>query len=153
MADKNFWKNISFNEFSPQQWESICDGCGRCCLIKLQDEETDQICTTNVACRYLDLENNHCTKYLERTTLVPSCVKLTPENLSEQFYYMPQSCSYRLLYETGDLPEWHPLKSGSHSQMNEMGISIQYLAVSEATIEDEEQLFDHIIDCEEFDDE
>ncbi|MDH5183516.1 MAG: YcgN family cysteine cluster protein [Gammaproteobacteria bacterium] len=144
-----FWQTTKLTEMTSQQWESLCDGCGRCCLIKLQDEDTEDICTTNVVCRYLDLNNCHCIEYKERTVLVPECVRLTPDNLQEQFHYMPQSCSYRVLYESGDLPEWHPLLTGSHEAMEEAGISIKMMAVSENEIEDEEQLFSHIIDCDE----
>lgn len=149
MTNQYFWQTTPLNEMTQQQWESLCDGCARCCLIKLQDEETEEICTTNVVCRYLDLENGHCTEYQARTTLVPECVRLTPENLQEQFHYMPQSCSYRVLYESGDLPDWHPLRTGSSDALQEAGISVSMIAISETEIENEEQLFAHIIDCDE----
>ena len=148
MNSKAFWKDTPLAEMTREQWESICDGCCRCCLIKLQDEESEQICTTSVVCRYLDLESGHCTEYVNRTVLVPECVRLTPDNLQQQFYYMPQSCSYRVLYEHGDLPEWHPLRTGSATAMKQAGISILAMAISESELEDEEELFAHIIDCD-----
>lgn len=149
MDKKHFWQTTKLEEMTPQQWESLCDGCARCCLIKLQDEDTEEICTTNVVCRYLELDNCHCTEYTERTVLVPECVSLTPDNLNDQFHYMPQSCSYRVLYETGNLPDWHPLLTGSHEAMLDAGISVRMMAISENEIEDEEQLFAHIVDCDE----
>jgi len=149
MADKHFWQSTPLAELDAQQWESLCDGCARCCLIKLENVDTGEICTTNLACRYLDLEGCRCSQYGERTRLVPECVKLTPDNLAEQFHYMPQSCAYRRIYESGELPEWHPLLSGGREAMEEAGISISHFAVSETIIEDEEQMFDHILDCDE----
>jgi len=149
MSEPRFWKTLPLEQLSEEQWESLCDGCARCCLIKLENIDSGEICTTNLACRYLDLDHGHCTQYTERTTLVPECVKLTPQNLAEQFHYMPQSCAYRRVYETGDLPPWHPLLSGGREAMDEAGIGITHFAVSESTIEDEEQMFDHIIDCDE----
>lgn len=149
MHKETFWQTTELAQMTTQQWESLCDGCGRCCLIKLQDEDTEEICTTNVVCRYLHLDNCHCTEYKERTVLVPECITLTADNLKDQFHYMPQSCSYRVLYETGNLPDWHPLITGSHEAMEEAGISVKMMAISENEIEDEEQLFDHIVDCDE----
>ena len=146
---KPFWKSKTLLDMTPDEWESLCDGCARCCLIKLENVDTGEICTTNLACRYLDLEQGHCTEYQERTRLVPECVKLTPDNLAEQFHYMPQSCAYRRVYETGDLPEWHPLLSGDRRAMEAAGISIRHYAVSETVITDEDEMFDHIIDCDE----
>jgi uncharacterized cysteine cluster protein YcgN (CxxCxxCC family) len=148
MSESRFWKTIPLDQLSEEQWESLCDGCARCCLIKLENVDSGEICTTNLACRYLDLEHGGCTQYRERTTLVPECVKLTPDNLAEQFHYMPQSCAYRLVYETGDLPDWHPLVNGGREAMDEAGIGITHFAVSETVIEGEDQWFDHIIDCD-----
>lgn len=149
MYENNFWKTTPLEDLSEEQWESLCDGCARCCLIKLENADTGEICTTNLACRYLDLQSCTCTQYGERTKLVPECVKLTPENLSEQFHYMPHSCAYRQIYENGELPQWHPLLNGGCEKMEEAGISITHFAVSESIIEDEDQMFDHIIDCDE----
>ena len=149
MKQKPFWSTTKLEDMTALQWESLCDGCGRCCLIKLQDEETEEICTTNVVCRYLDLNNCHCTEYTERTVLVPECVRLTPQNLSEQFHYMPQSCSYRVLYQSGELPDWHPLLTGSQAEMEEAGISVKMIAISETEIANEDELFAHIVDCDE----
>lgn len=144
-----FWKTTPLDQMSLEQWESLCDGCARCCLIKLEDEESGQICTTSLACRYLDLETSHCTCYAERTRLVPTCVKLTPDNISQQFHFMPQSCTYRLIYEGTELPDWHPLIAGDRQAMDEAGIGIRHLAVSETVVHNEDELADYIIDCDE----
>ena len=149
MTETRFWKTTPLQQLTVEQWESLCDGCARCCLIKLENVDTGEICTTNLACRYLDLQQGCCTQYEERTRLVPECVKLTPENLADQFHYMPQSCAYRLVYESGELPDWHPLLSGDRTAMDAAGISIRHFAVSETVIEDEDEMFDHIIDCDE----
>ncbi|MBD3669560.1 MAG: YcgN family cysteine cluster protein [Gammaproteobacteria bacterium] len=144
-----FWKNTPLNEMTGEQWESLCDGCARCCLIKLEDEDSEEICTTSLACRYLDMQKQLCTCYEERTTLVPTCVKLTPDNIQDQFHFMPQTCAYRLIYEGQELPEWHPLLTGNRDLMQESGISIRHIAVSETVIETEEDMLDYIIDCDE----
>lgn len=149
MSEDRFWEHTPLQELTETQWESLCDGCARCCLVKLENVDSGEICTTDLACRYLDIPGGACTRYSDRTSLVPECVKLTPENLAEQFHYMPQSCAYRLVYETGKLPPWHPLLSGGRQAMEEAGISIVHFAVSESSVEDEEQMFDHIIDCDE----
>lgn len=106
-----FWKQKSLAELSPQEWESLCDGCARCCLYRLEDEDTGEIYFTNVHCRLLDTATGQCTDYPNRSVRVPDCVTITLKEL-ESPYWLPKSCAYRLLAEGKDLPDWHPLVSG-----------------------------------------
>ena len=106
-----FWKKSPMEEWTREQWESLCDGCAKCCLNKLEDEETGELWYTNVVCDLLDLDTCSCSDYPNRSVRVPECITLTPEN-SRELYWMPSTCAYRLLAEGKDLPEWHPLVSG-----------------------------------------
>lgn len=106
-----FWKNKSLNEFSEQEWESICTNCGKCCLVKLQDDETNEVFYTNLVCKHFDHKTCKCKEYLNRRTLVPECLKLDIYNI-DKIEWMPQTCAYRILLTTGDLPKWHPLLTG-----------------------------------------
>ena len=115
---------------SQAEWESLCDGCGRCCLVKLEDEETGDIALTDIACRLLDNQRCKCKQYDIRHEIVADCVRLTPQNIS-QLKWMPKSCAYRLLAEGKDLAWWHPLISGNKETVHQAGISIQGKTVSE----------------------
>ena len=115
---------------SQAEWESLCDGCGRCCLVKLEDEETGDIALTDIACRLLDNQRCKCKQYDMRHEIVADCVRLTPQNIS-QLKWMPKSCAYRLLAEGKDLAWWHPLISGNKETVHQAGISIQGKTVSE----------------------
>lgn len=112
------------------EWESLCDGCGRCCLHKLRDEETGALEFTNVACRLLDLKSCRCRDYAHRSREVPDCVSLTPEALTE-IDWLPPSCAYRLIAEGRDLPDWHPLVTGDRRSTSHAGASVSGRAVSE----------------------
>ena len=138
-----FWKSKSLSEMNREEWESLCDGCAQCCLVKLEDEESGVVYETDVACKLLDLGTCRCTRYEERSRLVPNCVTLTPGNLSE-LHWMPPTCAYRLLYEGKDLPEWHPLVSGDPASVAKAGAWIARDAVSELEV-DEEDLEDHVV--------
>jgi len=132
MANKklDFWQTKTLPQMSQDEWESLCDGCGRCCLVKLEDEETGDIALTDIACRLLDNQRCKCKKYDTRHEIVPDCVRLTPKNIS-QLKWMPKSCAYRLLAEGKDLAWWHPLISGNKETVHQAGISIQGKTVSE----------------------
>ena len=143
-----FWEEKPLAQLSREEWESLCDGCARCCLIKLEDEDDATIYTTSIVCRNRDLENSHCGCYAERTTLVPECLQVTPEN-ANKLAWMPQSCSYRLLAEGRPLPDWHPLISGNRESVHAAGISVRNFALSEAEVPDEEQWQEYIIDYDE----
>lgn len=106
-----FWKEKSLRELSRDEWESLCDGCAKCCLYRLEDEDTRAIYFTNVHCRLLDTETGRCTDYANRSVRVTDCVTITPAVLDDP-YWLPKTCAYRLLAEGRDLPSWHPLISG-----------------------------------------
>jgi uncharacterized cysteine cluster protein YcgN (CxxCxxCC family) len=126
MLTPEFWKKKKLTEMNPEEWEALCDGCARCCLYKLQDEDTDEVFYTN------------------RSTLVPTCLVLTPELVS-QLNWMPKSCAYRLLAEGKDLEPWHPLISGDPNSVHAAGISVRYRIIEEKDA-DMENLEDYVVD-------
>jgi uncharacterized cysteine cluster protein YcgN (CxxCxxCC family) len=115
---------------TPEQWESLCDGCGRCCLQKLKNPTTGKVYYTRVACFLLDLETCRCTQYELRHALVPDCVELKPCSILK-LHWLPKTCAYRLIAQGKQLPDWHPLVSGSPASIHEAGISVRHRAVSE----------------------
>ena len=125
-----FWKTKTLPEMSREEWESLCDGCGRCCLHKLRDEHTDEIYWTNVACRLLDQQSCQCGDYVHRRRRVPDCVRLTPDAL-EDIDWLPPSCAYRRLQEGHDLAWWHPLVSGDPNTVHTAGVSVRGKAIDE----------------------
>jgi uncharacterized cysteine cluster protein YcgN (CxxCxxCC family) len=132
-----FWKHKSMSEMSSDEWESLCDGCARCCLHKLEDEDSEQVYYTAVVCRYLDQERCACTNYEERSVVVPDCVKLTPVGALD-YGWLPATCGYRLVAEGRDLAWWHPLVSGSAQTVHEAGISVKGKCVSELHVHPED---------------
>ena len=136
-----FWESTPLDQMSKSQWESLCDGCAKCCLIKLEDEDTLEIAYTNIACRQLDIGSCHCMNYSDRFRLVPDCVAITP-NVIDQLKWMPKTCAYRRLAEGKKLAWWHPLVSGSAQTVHEAGISVRGRVISERLAGDEE---DHIV--------
>jgi len=126
------------NKLRPAEWEALCDGCGKCCLNKLEDEDTGEVAFTRVACRLLDCDSCRCGQYEIRHQFVPECVRLTPHNISEIAYWMPASCAYRLIYEGKPLYEWHPLVSGRPETVHEAGVSVRGWTVSEFEVPVEE---------------
>lgn len=135
MKQQAFWQRKSLSEMTDSEWEMLCDGCGQCCLHKLIDEETDELYFTNVACRQLDIKRCQCRHYERRFEYEPDCIKLTRENLLT-FNWLPATCAYRLLEEGKTLPEWHPLITGSKSQMHTLRISVRHIAVEEESVID-----------------
>ena len=138
----DFWKEKSLAEMSREEWESLCDGCARCCLYRLEDADTGEIHFTNVHCRLLDTETGRCTDYPNRSTRVPDCVTITLEELGDP-YWLPRSCAYRLLAEGRDLPDWHPLVSGDPATV----ISAGQRVCDRTLCEDEaDRLENHLVD-------
>ena len=119
-----FWKTKLLKDMSPSEWESLCDRCGKCCMVKLEDEETARIDYTAVVCHLLDDHSCHCARYAERHALVPDCVQLTPDNVLD-FKWLPVSCAYRRVAEGRPLEPWHPLISNSPDSVHEAQISVQ----------------------------
>ncbi|EQC47466.1 YcgN family cysteine cluster protein [Bacteriovorax sp. Seq25_V] len=144
---KEFWKDIPLNQLSEEQWESLCDGCGKCCLNKLEDD--GEVAFTWVSCRFLDCETCQCTDYPNRLKNVPSCIKISPEKLDSLLPILPQTCAYKLIATGQDLYEWHHLISGDRSLVHEEEISVKGMAISEDEVDpDDLDLF--IIDEEDF---
>lgn len=119
-----FWRHVALRDMTPEQWESLCDGCGRCCLEKLEDSDTGEIAYTDVPCSLLDGETCRCSHYDQRARLMPDCVGLSVDNI-ETLSWMPSTCAYRLLSEGRDLPDWHPLVSGDPETVYRAGISVR----------------------------
>lgn len=122
MSAQPFWKQKTLEQMSKQEWESLCDGCGKCCLQKLQDEDTDVVYYTNLVCQYMS-DDCACTVYQTRNEKVPNCVWLKPEDM-EHFFWLPSTCAYRLIWEGKDLFPWHPLISGDKNSVKESGVAI-----------------------------
>ena len=135
MTDIPFWKRKPPEEMTKQEWESLCDGCGQCCLHKLEDIDTGALAVTDVACAWLDLHHCACTDYANRKKNVPDCVQMTPDNAGD-LPWLPKTCAYRLIARGEDLFWWHPLVSGDRKTVHEAGISVRGKAVSEADVQD-----------------
>ena len=141
-APKPFWETKTLREMNRAEWESLCDGCGKCCVHKLEDEETGELHATNVACRLLNRRTGQCSDYRNRRAHVPECVRLTPEKV-ETLDWLPDSCAYLRLQRGQGLADWHPLVSGDPESVHRAGISVRGWTVSE---DDAGPLEDHIIE-------
>ncbi|QMW22394.1 YcgN family cysteine cluster protein [Sandaracinobacteroides saxicola] len=137
-----FWERKSLAQLSRAEWESLCDGCGKCCLHKLEDEETGEMFGTNVACRLLDRHAARCTDYARRKTLVPDCVRLTPK-LVRTLDWLPSTCAYVRVEAGLPLPEWHHLLTGDRESIHRAGASVRGWTISEV---DAGELEDHILE-------
>ncbi len=142
MSKPPFWKTTHYRDMSTEQWESLCDGCGRCCLFRLEDEHSGCRFYTNVCCNLLDVRQCRCTDYPNRSTRVPECITLTPEQLDTPDW-LPVTCAYRLIANGEDLRWWHPLVSGDPSSVVEAGISVKARVIHER---DADELEHHIIE-------
>jgi len=138
-----FWETKSLHDLNATEWESLCDGCGRCCLVKLEDSDTGEVFYTNVACKLLDSETCRCRDYNHRRQRVPTCFVLDAESIKNYSYLSP-TCAYRLLAEGSPLPDWHPLVSGQPESVHTAGISVCGRVTSEDAVP-EAELEDHIV--------
>jgi len=138
-----FWKYKQLDELDHDEWEALCDGCGRCCLHKLEDEDSGEYYYTNVACRLLDRRSCRCSDYPGRKAQVPDCISLTPANVANPAW-LPSTCAYRLLAEGRPLFDWHPLISGDPDSVHRSGNSGRGRIILETEIDDELQY--HLVD-------
>ncbi|MHB8529749.1 MAG: YcgN family cysteine cluster protein [Caulobacteraceae bacterium] len=143
MPTRPFWEYKPLAAMSVGEWESLCDGCGLCCLVRLEDEDTGEVTPTRVACRLLDAELCRCTDYQNRRRRVPDCIKLTPHNI-DALAWMPASCAYRRLHEGKVLPAWHPLITGDPGSVHAAGVSVRGQTVSEDSLADPEDAADFL---------
>ena len=137
MSAQPFWETKTLKQMSKQEWESLCDGCARCCLHKLEDEDNDEVYYTDVHCRYMDKNDCSCTVYQTRNEKVPECIWLTPEQ-AHSFHWLPDTCAYRLVAEGKPLYDWHPLISGDPDSVHKSGISLQGKGIPDDKIPEEE---------------
>ena len=144
MSAERFWETVPLRRMDRTQWESLCDGCGKCCVHKLEDEDTGELLPTNVACRLLDRHNGRCSDYANRRAHVPECVRLTPAKL-ETLEWLPSSCAYLRVHRGEGLPDWHHLISGDPDGVHKAGKSTRGWTVSEDMVGD---LENHIIEGE-----
>jgi len=134
-----FWRQKSLDQMNEAEWEALCDGCGQCCLLKLEDEDTGKLYLTRLACRLLDVGNCRCTDYDNRHSRVPDCLAISPANVS-QIDWLPDTCAYRLIANGHDLAWWHPLVSGCASTVHQAGVSVRHMAISETKIAEDDYL-------------
>jgi len=139
-----FWESVPLAAMTRPEWEALCDGCGRCCLNKLEYEDTGEVDYTRIACRLLDGETCRCRHYARRREYVPECVNLTAAELPRVAYWLPRTCAYRLLHEGRRLPAWHPLLTGDPESVHRAGISVRGWTISEEAVA-EDEWDDHII--------
>ena len=143
MRDR-FWEQ-PLADLAPDEWEALCDGCGKCCLNKIEYEDTNELAFTRVACKLLDGEECRCSSYPNRHDYVPDCVVLTPRKLAEIAWWLPATCAYRLRHEGRPLYDWHHLISGDPESVHRAGASVRGWTVSEVSV-DEEDWEDYIIE-------
>lgn len=141
---KDFWINKTLAEMTTEEWEALCDGCGICCMYKIEDADTGDVELTSVACRFLDLEHITCQLYDARFSAMPTCIKLTPSKV-EKLGWLPDTCAYRLIMQGKPLPDWHPLVSGDANTVHKAGISVMGKAHRESEV-NIEHLEDYIVE-------
>ena len=139
-----FWQTKKLDEMTPEEWESLCDRCGKCCLHKLEDEDNGDVYYTSVACKLLDTKSCTCSNYADRKKLVPECTVLTVNDI-QHFHWLPATCAYRLINENKPLYNWHPLVSGAYQTTHKARASVKGWVVSENELGEEDDLEDYII--------
>ena len=143
--ESKFWERKKLKNMSKREWEALCDGCGKCCLNKIEDDETGRVLLTRIACRLFDDTTCRCGQYNIRHQFVPECISLTPDNISQHAYWLPKTCAYVLLWENKTLFDWHPLMSGNFDTVHKVGISIQGQSIPEFEV-NHDDWEDHIIE-------
>jgi uncharacterized cysteine cluster protein YcgN (CxxCxxCC family) len=145
MTRPRFWETVPLKDMTRTEWEALCDGCGKCCLNKLEDADTGEVVLTRVACRLLDDDTCRCTQYDIRHQFVPECIVLKPGNIDKNLYWMPETCAYKLLWTGQKLYDWHPLISGDADSVHRAGVSVQGMTVPEFEV-GEDDWEDHLIE-------
>ena len=133
-----FWEKKSLTQMSAVEWEALCDGCGRCCLNKIEDEDNGNVYLTRVACRLFDDSTCRCVQYENRRQFVPECISITPKSIKDRAYWLPKTCAYLLLWQKKTLYDWHPLISGSAKSVHDAGISIKEKTVPEFEVHEDD---------------
>ena len=141
----HFWQTKTLDELSHAEWESLCDGCGQCCLHKIEDVDSQKYYCTNIACKLLDLQTARCKDYKNRQQYVPDCVALTPK-MVKNLGWLPESCAYRRLSENKGLEAWHPLLSGTAQTVVDVGVSVIGKVESESNYKNEDAALDAWMD-------
>ena len=142
--EDRFWETKPMDQLNQQEWEALCDGCGKCCLNKLEDDD-GTVAMTRIACRLLDGESCLCSNYANRHDFVPECIVLSPKTIVENLYWLPKTCGYRVVHEGRPLYDWHPLISGETRSVHDAGVSVQGMTIPEFKV-DEDDWEDHIIE-------
>lgn len=142
---QKYWERVPMDQMTQREWEALCDGCGKCCLNKLEDEDSGEVALTRIACRLLDDTSCLCSQYPIRHQFVPECVVMTPKSLDDNMYWLPQTCGYRLIAEGRPLFDWHPLIAGNSDKMHAAGVSVQHKTIPEFEVDDGDW-DDHIIE-------
>lgn len=142
MASRPFWETKALTHMTVREWESLCDGCGLCCLVRFEDEDSGEVIPTRVHCKLFDPDRCACTDYANRKRHVPDCIKLTPHNI-DALAWMPLSCAYRRINEGRGLADWHPLVSGDPESVHSAGVSVRGQTISEDTLADPEEALDY----------
>ena len=143
-SDVPFWKTKTLEQMSPAEWETLCDGCGRCCVEKLENKKTGKVYFTNVSCRFLDAEKCSCTAYRQRRQKAPWCLSLTAK-MVPKIRWLPKSCAYRLIHERRGLAWWHPLVSGRRETVHQAGISVSGKVISSTHVHPDD-LVNYVVD-------
>lgn len=140
-----YWETVPLKAMNPAEWEALCDGCGKCCLNKIEYEDTGEVDYTRVACKLLDGESCQCSNYAKRRDFVPDCVQLSPKTLPKIAYWLPKTCAYRLLHQGDPLPDWHPLLTGDPESTHRAGVSVRGWTIPEYEV-DEDDWEDYVIE-------
>ncbi|MEM7732917.1 MAG: YcgN family cysteine cluster protein [Pseudomonadota bacterium] len=133
-----YWETTPLNRMTQEEWEALCDGCGKCCLNKLEDADTGEVVLTRVACRLFDDTTCQCSKYEIRKQFVPECISLNSKTLRQHLYWLPATCAYKLLHQGKPLYDWHPLISGDPQTVHGAGVSMRCSTLSEVMVDDDD---------------